>query len=135
MSTTDENKKLVVSFMEMFSASNFEGGMALLADTATWWVGGMPDKFQMAGTKSKAEFMEMLTSMLGLLPGGLKLFPKSLVAEGDKVAVETESYAETTTGRTYKNQYHFLFEVRDGKIQAVREYLDTMHTKEVFLDP
>ena len=34
-------------------------------------------------------------------------------------------------GRTYNNEYHFLIEIRDGKIAAVREYLDTMHTADV----
>jgi ketosteroid isomerase-like protein len=60
--------------------------------------------------------------------------PKGLTAEGDRVAAEVESYGETTTGKIYNNLYHFLFEVRDGKIQSVRGYLDTMHAKEVLVD-
>ena len=60
--------------------------------------------------------------------------PKGLTAEGDRVAVEAESYGEMATGKIYNNLYHFLLEVRDGKIHAVREYLDTMHAKEVLLD-
>jgi len=42
-----------------------------------------------------------------------------------------ESYAEISNGKLYNNRYHFLIEIRDGKIQAVREYLDTMHANEV----
>jgi uncharacterized protein len=34
-------------------------------------------------------------------------------------------------GKTYQNKYHFLFQVRDGKIQAVKEYLDTTHANDV----
>jgi uncharacterized protein len=34
----------------------------------------------------------------------------------------------------YYNLYHAMFEVRNGRIQAVREYLDTLHTQEVFED-
>jgi ketosteroid isomerase-like protein len=34
-------------------------------------------------------------------------------------------------GKTYQNLYHFLFVVRDGKIQSVKEYLDTMHAADV----
>jgi hypothetical protein len=49
--------------------------------------------------------------------------PKGITAEGDRVAVEAESYGETASGKIYNNLYHFLFEVRGGKIQAVREYL------------
>lgn len=69
------------------------------------------------------------------MPKGMRVTPTGLTAEGDRVAVEAESSGETATGRTYNNQYHFLFEVRDGKIQAAREYLDTLYAKEVLLDP
>lgn len=48
--------------------------------------------------------------------------------------VEAESHGETARGKLYHNQYHFLFEIRGGQIQAVREYLDTMHAKEVLVD-
>ena len=51
------------------------------------------------------------------------------------MAVEAESYGETASGKIYNNLYHFLFEIRDSKIQSVREYLDTMHAQEVLLDP
>ena len=48
------------------------------------------------------------------------------------VAVEAESYGETTDGNVYNNEYHWLFEVRDGKIQGAREYMCTAHAVEVF---
>ena len=64
---------------------------------------------------------------------GLKLTPKGITAEGDRVAVEAESYGQHANGKVYNNQYHFLIEVRNDKIQAVREYLDTMHANEVLV--
>ena len=39
---------------------------------------------------------------------------------------------ELNNGRIYNNLYHFLFVVRDGKVLQVKEYLDTMHTNDVF---
>ena len=56
----------------------------------------------------------------------------AMTAEGDRVAVEAKSKAENVkNGKSYRNQYHFLFELKNGKIQAVREYLDTMHANDV----
>ena len=49
--------------------------------------------------------------------------------------METESYAEMTNGRVYNNLYHFVFVVRDSKIESVKEFLDTEHTRAVFLAP
>lgn len=57
------------------------------------------------------------------------------IAEGNRVAVETESYADVKNGRTYNNHCHFVFEVRDGKVESVKEYLDTKHTRAIFLAP
>jgi len=49
------------------------------------------------------------------------------------VAVEAESYAELHNGRLYRNSYHFLFELEDGKIKLIREYLDTQHVIDTFV--
>ena len=65
------------------------------------------------------------------IDGGLRVTPTGLTAEGDRVAVEAESFAKMKNGKTYQNKYHFLFIVRDGKIQSVKEYLDTIHANEV----
>jgi hypothetical protein len=65
------------------------------------------------------------------IDGALRLSPTGATAEGERVAVEAESYARMSNGKIYQNKYHFLFTVRNGKIQAVKEYLDTMHANDV----
>jgi uncharacterized protein len=132
--SAEVNKNVVLSFFKDFSAGKVEAALALMADSATWWVAGKPDRFVLAGTKTKTQFVELLKGLGAAMPKGLRLTPKGLTAEGDRVAVEAESYGETASGKIYNNLYHFLFEVRDGKIQAVREYLDTLHAKEVLVD-
>jgi uncharacterized protein len=132
--SAEANKNVVLSFFENFSAGKVDAALALMADTATWWVAGKPDKFVLAGTKTKTQCAEIVKEIVTAMPKGLRVTPKGLTAEGDRVAAEAESYGETATGKIYNNLYHFLFEVRDGKIQAVREYLDTMHAKEVLVD-
>jgi uncharacterized protein len=58
---------------------------------------------------------------------------RPMSTEAARVAAETESYAEMTNGRVYNNLYHFVFELSDGRIRRVKEYLDTEHTRAVFL--
>jgi ketosteroid isomerase-like protein len=67
------------------------------------------------------------------MPKGLKVTPKAITAEGDRVALEAESYGELANGKVYNNQYHVLMEIRNGKIQAVREYMDTQHAHAVLV--
>lgn len=128
--SADANKGVVLGFFENFSAGKFDDALAMMRDDATWWVAG---KFELSGTKTKAEFGQLVKGIGSAMPNGLKITPKSLVAEGTNVAVEAESYGELANGKVYNNQYHFLVELADGKIIAVREYLDTMHAKEILV--
>jgi ketosteroid isomerase-like protein len=126
--SVEDNKKIVLGFFENFTAGKPEEALGAMADNATWWVAG---NFALSGTVTKQQFAEGLKGMAAALPEGLRLTPKGITAEGDRVAVEAESYGKHANGKIYQNQYHFLIEVRDGKIQAVREYLDTMHANDV----
>jgi ketosteroid isomerase-like protein len=49
------------------------------------------------------------------------------------MANEQENTMVSATGREYHNHYHDLLEVRDGKIHAEREYLDTAHAQEIIV--
>jgi ketosteroid isomerase-like protein len=49
------------------------------------------------------------------------------------VAVEVEPSGDLKNGRKYRQQYHFALDFREGKIAAVREYLDTHHAFDVWL--
>jgi ketosteroid isomerase-like protein len=133
-SVEERNKSIVLEFMEVFSQGDVEEILACMSDDATWWVGGtMPG---ISGTKDKHAFGQMLGGLSKLTrTGAISLTPKAWTCEGSRVAVETESYSELNNGRVYNNQYHFVFEIRDGKITSIREYLDTQHTHSVFLAP
>jgi ketosteroid isomerase-like protein len=131
--SAEDNKKVVLSFFENFSAGKAEAALGQMADNATWTVMGRPERFALAGTKTKAQFTELLKGIGAAMPKGLRLTPKGITAEGNRVAVEAESYGEHANGKVYNNQYHFLIEVQNGKIQAVREYLDTIHAQDVLV--
>ena len=130
--STEANKKVVTEFWEAFSAGKAEDALAMLAEDATWWIAG---NFPLSGTRTKQEFIELGEQLAPVAPNGFRVTPTAFTAEGDRVAVEAESYGEMANGKIYNNRYHFLIEVRDGKIHSVREYLDTMHANEVICEP
>ena len=76
---------------------------------------------------------DLLRNLVVPMKNGLEMRVKALTAEGDRVAAEVESYGENPDGSIYNNEYHLLFVVSDGKMQQVKEYLDTQHTFDVFL--
>jgi uncharacterized protein len=50
---------------------------------------------------------------------------QSMVSEGDLVIAEHRISALLPNGRSYVNDYCFVYHVRDGKIWRIREYMDT----------
>ena len=51
--------------------------------------------------------------------------PRSMVGEGDVVLAEHRMSATLPNGRPYVNDYCFAYEVADGRVTAIREYMDT----------
>lgn len=132
MTSAEANKQTVARFLELFSSGAIAETMAMMSEDATWWVAGtMP----ISGTHSKAQFERLLSGVAGACTGPIRITPRAWTAEGDRVALEAESFVDTRNGRHYNNLYHFLFTVRDGKIASVKEYLDTMHANAVFCTP
>jgi len=133
--STETSRRLCHDLFERFSASDIDGVMDLIADDATWRIPGKPELNRAAGDYDKPRLRALFDRMLSALDGGLKMTVLGTVAEGDRVAVEVESSGDLRNGRRYRQQYHFLITVRDGKIASVREYLDTQHAFDVWLRP
>ncbi len=125
---TTANKTLVANFWEAFSALRLDEAFALLADDASWWVAG---DLPISGTYTKPQFETLVRGITEEFPQGIEVKPTIMTAEEDRVAVEATSYGERSNGRIYKNKYHFQNVIRDGKLFAVREYLDTKHANEI----
>lgn len=127
------NKKIVSEFLGCFASKDIAGAMGMTSGNFTWWIGGKKELFPLAGVKTKAEITALMEYMMARMRTGLTITVKAMIAEGDKVAVEAESYGVDGDGAIYNNEYHFLVVVRDGAIDEVKEYLDTMHMAHVFL--
>jgi uncharacterized protein len=123
----DANKRLVRDFLDHYANARYDTALAMLAPDARWWIPGHPQEFPAAGWADKATVERRLAANLKLLPNGIEIIVGDMTAEGERVAVEAESKAKLANGMLYHNRYHFLFVVRDGRIHAVKEYLDTLH--------
>jgi ketosteroid isomerase-like protein len=122
------NKQVASQLFERFSAGDVAGVLAMMTDDATWKIPGRRPEMPTAGVLSKDKIARVFHAMVGELKDGrLKMSMKGAVAEGDRLAVEAESWGELKNGRVYNNEYHFMMTFRDGKISTVREYLDTQH--------
>lgn len=122
-----ENKQIVTELFSLLSSGRRPQALDLMGDDATWWSPGI-------GVTTKAQFAEMMGYMDKIMKGPIKLTPKRMTAEDDRVAVEAESDGDVVNGKHYHNTYHFLVVVRGGKIREVKEYTDTKYAADVFGD-
>ncbi len=102
------------------------------AEDATWWLGG---ELPLSGTWRGRD--AILSDFLGSIPRlyqteTISLEITSLIAEGETVALEWTSRALTAAGEDYENRCAGVFTVRDGRIVAVREYMDTQYAAAKF---
>ena len=127
----EENRQVVWGFIDALSSGNLKALDATLADDATWW---LPGSLPVSGTHrgKKGIFEGFLAKAAPLFqPGTLAIEVRNSIAEGDYVAVEWVARGKSAKGKAYENYYHVMFEVKNGKIQTVREYVDTLYAKEV----
>jgi ketosteroid isomerase-like protein len=127
------NRDVAMELFARFTAGDVPGVLALMHDDATWKIPGKPELSPSAGVYSKDKIGALFDTMMGRLKGGLRMTVKNVIAEGAQAAVEVTSHGELKNGRIYEQEYHFLLEFRDGRIAAVREYLDTQHAFAVWL--
>jgi ketosteroid isomerase-like protein len=103
------------------------------AGHATWTLaaGDLP----MSGTwEGRDGIMDgfFATAMAHYEPGSVELEVTELIRERDQVVLQWTSRARTRDGWPYENGCIGVFTVRDGKIHAVREYMDTLYAGHAF---
>ncbi len=131
---TEENKRVSAEFLERFADADTDGALALLDDAVVWRAMGREGSLPISGEMNKEGIGTLINNVKAAFPGKLQLTPTGWTAQGDRVAIELESYGTKENGTVYNNYYHFLFVVSNGKIRSIREYFDTIHVKQVFLD-
>jgi len=123
---SSEAQEVVIAFFR--ALGNRAKLMDVFADDATWTVwGNLPFSGTHQGRTAVVEdFHESAAALFDKdFPGSLEI--TALIGEGPVVAAEFHYQTRTALGRDYHNHYTEVFEVRDGKIQHVREYMDTQH--------
>ena len=123
-----ENREVVRRYFDAVNRGDMDTITSLLDPAATFWVPpSLPDGVEFRG---RDMVLKLFTESVGLYDAdaGLSVEIHSLTAEEDRVAAELVIRGRAAAGGgEYENWYHFLFRVRDGKIVAIREHLDSLY--------
>jgi ketosteroid isomerase-like protein len=82
-----------------------------------------------AGTMDKVTALAVLPEVISRFwaPGSPQLTVEHLHAAGDWVVIEAVGGGSMADGSPYENHYAMFFEVKDGRVLTLREYMDTQH--------
>jgi ketosteroid isomerase-like protein len=122
MANIEENKRLTLDFFAAMQRADADAIADAYADGGRVITMG---NTLISGARDKSQIRQFAGGVLEAFPDGLEFTVHTLTAEGDRVAVEATSEGRHASGRDYCNHYHFLFTWRDGKLQELKEYMDT----------
>lgn len=117
----ETNKATVKRFMGLLSKTRLDEAFELLSDDVTWSLWGNGPA---AGIHDKEAMRAVLNRSFGYFAGPLQWTPIGLTAEEERVAVEAATYGCTRGGFEYRNKYHTLFRIKDGKIFEIKEMFE-----------
>ena len=121
-----ENVGVVRAAYAAFQRGDIPGLIEMLTDDIDWWTPGTPEEIPYAGRLSGRAAVGGFFERLAASEEIAHFEPREFIAQGDKVVV-TGNYRGRTraAGREYDLDWLHVFTVRDGRIAAFREYIDT----------
>ncbi len=131
MVSSDDPKTVVRQYVAALQAGDGEAIRASFAEDATWTIAA--GELPIAGTWRGRDAIldEFLATALSYYePESVEFEVTGMIGDGDRVVLQWTSRARTRRGRAYANDCIGVFTVREGRIQSVREYMDTLYAAE-----
>lgn len=128
---TDENKQLVQDIFSELSKGNHKPFLEVLSEGLQWtWMG--TGQWSKTFTRKESVLNDLLKQLESMLAEPSRVTADNIVAEGDYVVVEASRQATLPDGRPYNNKYCWVCRFAGGKIQELREYMDTDLVNNIF---
>jgi ketosteroid isomerase-like protein len=116
------NKQIARTFLKALGSGDVAALKSVMTDDV---VGTTAGYSAISGSRNGAAICAIAAALPQITEAGVEFEILHLTAEDDRVAAEVQGHATMTNGKSYNNQYHFLFFIRDGRICKLMEYLDT----------
>lgn len=126
--SVEQNIAVVEAFIAAMNAGDVDAIVNAYAEDGSVTTMG---KTLISGTFDKPTITMAAGRIFEAFPTGIRFTVHGMTAQDDRVAVEASSVGMHVSGREYRNQYHFLARLRDGKLTEWKEYCDTEMITEV----
>jgi hypothetical protein len=122
--------RIVIDWFVALSEGRFADAMMLMEPSGPYFL------LRQRKTITNAEFGKIMEGLIGTSftrPIAWSLGP--ITEQDDRVAAMAGAHVPLTAGGTYENLYHFLFQVKGGRISAGYEFGDTLRSAQTFAAP
>jgi ketosteroid isomerase-like protein len=129
----NQNEQIAIDFFATLSTGELERIRAALHPDATWTpqVKSVPGAGVHRGRDTIVD--TFLAPVRGLFkPGDPKVHVDTICSKGPLVLCETRGVGTLADGRPYNNLYAWALEIKDGKVFAIREYMDSHYVMTLF---
>ncbi|WP_405774249.1 nuclear transport factor 2 family protein [Streptomyces sp. NBC_00859] len=123
---TASSKAVVEKYMEALMNGDFATARSLYQPDATWTLAG---DLPLSGTwtgpdEILGEFVPAMRDRLVM--ESLEFEFEGVLGEGERILAEWNTRGLSRSGRPYDQHCLAVFTIRDGRIAAVREHIDTL---------
>lgn len=126
-----EAKEIVKSYFQAVTEGRFGDIPKYKSPNATYWISG-ENSWPLGGWRTPEDMGATFKLLQERFPKGLKITIRSVMAEGNRVVVHINNYAERIDGKIYDNEIVVLMKIENGLIVEEREFLDTIHVNDLF---
>jgi uncharacterized protein len=127
---SEDSRRIVLATWETFKTRDQERIAAMFTEDAEWVA--PPNNATAAALNGPSHMIgrEQIARLIGvevwkLFAADVAIDFRGVYADGNVVIVEERMRATLSNGNGYDNDYCFVFEVKDGLVHRVREYMDT----------
>ena len=132
MAQQTDSKSVLRRYVAAVQAGDEQAIRGMFAEDASWTIhaGQLPISGTWTGRDTIVEEF-LARAMAYYQPGSVSLEITGMIAERDHIVLQWTSRARTRDGLPYENGCIGVFTIREGRIQEVREYMDTLYASEV----
>ncbi len=134
----EQNKQRIIEAWKVFSSGDPQLVSEVFSEDAEWLAPAgnatavaLNYTNHMIGREAIARFI--ISEFRKLFEQDVNIEFRNIFADGNTVIVEERMQAKLANGKLYDNDYCFFFELEDGRIRRVREYMDTQRAKDIIL--
>ena len=129
---SEQNKSVVNQAYSNFKSGDINSLLSLMADDVAWTLPQM-DGVPFAGARTGREAVGEFFATIDSSQETLRFDPRQLIAEGDTVvALGNYQWKVKSNSREFGGDFAHVFTIRDGKIVAFSEYMDTAACRDAY---